>query len=78
MLICNVTGQIWIAGARWPKNDDFEINKDETAAVTHSIDAFAPLIVPGSIIDLRIDNTFAEAGTKKRSIPVGRYVVGAR
>ena len=81
VLICNVTGQIWIAGARWPKNHDFEINKDETAAVTHSIDAFAPLIVPGSIIDLRIDNTSAEAGTKKgrsqsegMSLALGAYI----
>ena len=85
VLICNRTGRIWIAGARWPREHVYEVNKDETGAVANAVEDFSPLLERGSIIDLRIDNTSAEAATKKgqsssegMSISLGAYIRAKR
>ena len=65
VLIHSATGRVFIAGAKWPRNHHYEVNKDEVAAVSMATDAFSRHLIPGSVVDLRVDNTSAEAGTNK-------------
>jgi hypothetical protein len=65
VLICLLTGRIFITGRRWPPDHRYEINKDEMAAVRWATEDFAQHFTPGTVIDLRVDNTSTEAGANK-------------
>lgn len=65
VLIHLATGRVFIAGSKWPRNHHYEVNKDEVAAVALATEAFSRHLIPGSVVDLRVDNTSAEAGTNK-------------
>lgn len=67
VLIFNPTGQVWVAGDRWPAGHSFEINKDEMRAVSNAIAAFTQLLsqYPDCVVDLRVDNTSVEHAIRK-------------
>jgi len=65
VLVCQLTGRIFIAGKRWEPGHLFEINKDEMNAVVYATNAFSHHFPPGTTIDLRVDNSSTEAGTNK-------------
>lgn len=67
VLVCMLTGKIYIAGKRWAPGHEYEINKDEMNAVEFATQAFAHHFRRGTVVDLRVDNSSTEAGTNKGS-----------
>ena len=65
VLIQLATGRVFIAGSAWPLNYEYEVNRAEVDAIANAVSAFSEHLPKGSMVDLRVDNTSAEAGNNK-------------
>eukprot|EP00760_Papus_ankaliazontas_P009566 PhM_4_TR14103/c3_g1_i1/m.95349 len=58
-------GIVYATGARWPVGFRYEVNAAETRAVALGLEAFAPHLLKGMTLDLRVDNTSAQAAVTR-------------